>query len=355
MTDETTQTQQTLPKNDGAKQQPSNGPQGGKGPKKTGPAGSGSGQPRSTSRSSNRSVSRRGPNSGAADSGSESANAQKGKGSSGNDDKRLRGQSQSGGKRGGRGGGARSTSQGTRQGGGGGGNKTTQSTQPSDASAALDSLQRVIADLKNASSSPPSQTNTPQPSLAAKNSSLPLDVDAPVFKPGAPAYPSNLPEQPPRHRKAASLGVSSLTPSTTYSPNLGSTMEEDGIEEGEIPENAYQASHQRRSLSQSFNPPRFQALAAQQQQQEQSDALGPTGRPQLAPGFMFGARRRPSTNMSMGPPINEEDVGFQFPQQNANFENLEAGQRKSDERGDIHGIMAEQVSTICVLSDADQP
>ncbi|KAG1761940.1 hypothetical protein EDD22DRAFT_894119 [Suillus occidentalis] len=46
--------------------------------------------------------------------------------------------------------------------------------------------------------------------------------------------------------------------------------------------------------------PRFAALTAQEQ-----DVLGPTGRLQLAPGFMFGARRRTSSNVPVGPPINQ--------------------------------------------------
>ncbi|KAI0677605.1 RNB-domain-containing protein [Trametes maxima] len=161
------------------------------------------------------------------------------------------------------------------------------------------------------------------------------------------AFPgTNVAEQPPRHRKAASLGASSLAGNMGYSPNLGSMMEdvEDGhgnplVEEGEIPDNSYQTGHPRRSLSQNFTPPRFAALAAQQQ--EQADAVGPSGRPQLAPGFMFGARRRPSSNLSMGPPINEEDVGFQFPQQIQGGFNVADNDRKPE---DYKDIMAEQIA-----------
>ena len=138
----------------------------------------------------------------------------------------------------------------------------------------------------------------------------------------------------------------------SYSPNLGSMMEdiEDQgsalMEEGEIPDNIPQAGHQRRSLSQNFTAPRFAALAAQQ---EQSDLVGPSGRPQLAPGFMFGARRRPSSAMPMGPPINEEDVGFQFPQQQTQPSysldaGLDANRRKHDNSAEISGIMAEQIA-----------
>ncbi|RPD67180.1 RNB-domain-containing protein [Lentinus tigrinus ALCF2SS1-7] len=356
MTDEITpQTQQTLPKKDDKKQQPSNGsvPQPGgnrQGPKKNGPGGrsasisAGAGNPRPSSRSSNRSTSRKGPNpgnaQGAADSGSESVK----KSNSG--EGRQRGKSQSGGQRGGHRKASQSTSQGNRQ---GGNNKPKNGSSPAppppsnESSDALSSLQRVIADLKT--TSPPSQSGSAQQALAAGST---LPANAPVFHPGAAAFPSsNISDQPPRHRKAASLGASSLSTSMGYSPNLGSMMEDVEdlgtpiVEEGEIPENTYQTGHQRRSLSQSFNPPRFQALAAQQQQD--SEVLGPTGRPQLAPNFMFGARRRPSSNLTMGPPINEEDVGFQFPQQsqNNNFGDLD---RKQDERTDINGMLAEQIA-----------
>ena len=360
MTDEITpQTQQTLPKKDDKKQQPSNGSaqQGGnkQAPKKNGPTSrstsvsAGAGNARPSSRSSNRSSGRKPSNAqGAADSGSESANARRNNNSG---EGRQRGKSQSGRGGGQQGGGGHKKGQSTSQGnrGQGGGNRPKQpSPNPpatSESSDALSSLQRVIADLKT--TSPPNQQGNVQ-SLAAAST---LPANAPVFQPGAHAFPSSGLEQPPRHRKAASLGASSLGGGMAYSPNLGSMMEdaEDGqgtpiIEEGEIPENGYQTGHQRRSLSQSFNPPRFQALAAQQQQ-EQSDVVGPTGRPQLAPNFMFGARRRPASNLAMGPPINEEDVGFQFPQQTQNnFGNLEDSHRKPDDRGDISGIMAEQVS-----------
>lgn len=363
MTDEITpQTQQTLPKKDDRKPQPSNGSaqqQGGnkQGPKKNGPAGrstsisAGAGNPRPSSRSSNRSINKKGPNAsnaqGAADSGSESANAK----NSNSGEGRQRGKSQSGGQRGGHRKASQSTSQGNRQGGNNRQRQPSGSPAPpsNESSDALSSLQRVIADLKT--TSPPTQSGNAQQQALAAGSNLP--ANAPIFQPGAAAFPGNNFEQPLRHRKAASLGASSLASNVGYSPNLGSMIEdvEDQgtplVEEGEILDNAYQTGHQRRSLSQSFNPPRFQALAAQQQQ-DQSDNLGPSGRPQLAPNFLFGARRRPSSNLSMGPPINEEDVGFQFPQQSQNnsFDALDTGHRKQqDERGDFSGIMAEQVSS----------
>jgi protein SSD1 len=117
---------------------------------------------------------------------------------------------------------------------------------------------------------------------------------------------------------------------------------EDGVvfEDDEVQERYYpQPGHH--PQSQSFMAPRFAALAAQQEQ----DSVGPTGRPQLAPGFMFGARKRTGL---MGPPINEEDVGFQFPQQGQQQsfapEISQQGQtHRRSESGEITGIMAEQV------------
>ncbi|KAI0036768.1 RNB-domain-containing protein [Vararia minispora EC-137] len=58
---------------------------------------------------------------------------------------------------------------------------------------------------------------------------------------------------------------------------------------------------------------------------------------------MFGGRRRPS-QPSLGPAINEEDAGFQFPQQQTIPSYSDQGQqhRRSDSNGEIRGIMAEQ-------------
>jgi protein SSD1 len=130
----------------------------------------------------------------------------------------------------------------------------------------------------------------------------------------------------------------------SFAPGLGAMMEdaEDAVqlEDGEIPD-MYRAqpTHQPRSQSQSFVAPRFAALAAQQE----ADAVGPTGRPQLAPNFSFGARKL-SRGAPMAPPISEEDIGFQFPQQQQQhpFPSGE-GHRKTDSNGEITGIMAEQV------------
>ncbi|KAJ7068327.1 SSD1 protein [Mycena amicta] len=190
-----------------------------------------------------------------------------------------------------------------------------------ESSDALSSLQRVIADLK---------TTSPQPPQMYSN----LPVNAPVFQPGAAA-----------HRKAASAGPGLSGNFNSFAPHLGS-MNEDAedpagqYEEGEIPDGRQQG-HQPRAQSQSFVAPRFAALAAQQ---EQGDSVGPTGRPQLAPGFMFGAgaggRRRGGP---MGPPINEEDVGFQFPQAQHFDAPSESKHRKTDS-AEITGIMAEQIA-----------
>ncbi|TFK75854.1 RNB-domain-containing protein [Pluteus cervinus] len=211
--------------------------------------------------------------------------------------------------------------------------------QTKDGSDALSSLQKVIADLKSTSPGPGATSN--QYTMPV-NSTLP--VNAPVFQPGAGAYPgSNLVD--PKHRKAVSLGAPTLTSNyNSFSPHLGSMMEDaedatNPYEDGEIQETFYaQSGHQPRSQSQSFVAPRFAALAAQQEQE-----VGPTGRPQLAPGFMFGARRRQSP---MGP-LNEEDVNFQFPQQQ-NFPQErampDASAHRRGESGEITGIMAEQIA-----------
>ncbi|KXN89637.1 DIS3-like exonuclease 2 [Leucoagaricus sp. SymC.cos] len=215
--------------------------------------------------------------------------------------------------------------------------------QPTESSAALSSLQNLIADLKTTS---PNQQFAGPPitfgPTAQGTSNLP--VNAPVFQPGASSYPGMEMGGDAKHRKAVSLGTSALTGNfNTFSPHLG-TLDEDGnasFEEGEIPERfSAPPNHQPRSQSQTFVPPRFVAL------QEQTDNnIGPSGRPQLAPGFMFGAGGRKRAP-AMGPPINEEDAGFQFPQQQPSlndFSGQDIPQRKA-ESGEIAGIMAEQIA-----------
>ena len=207
--------------------------------------------------------------------------------------------------------------------------------QGTESSDALSSLQRVIADLKT---TPPA--NNPTNGFSA---------------PAPQLHPSNLPFPQPsstafvgsgvdlKHRKTVSLGAGSLSGNfNSFSPHLGAMMEdaEDGntFEEGEIQEHSRQPGHQPRTHSQSFVAPRFAALAAQQ---EHVDSVGPTGRPQLAPGFMFGARKRGGP---VGPPINEEDTGFQFPQQQPTYHPDGSEAHRKMDTGEITGIMAEQVS-----------
>ncbi|KAH8105861.1 RNB-domain-containing protein [Cristinia sonorae] len=322
----------------------------------TGGVGGNPGAPRPASRGSNKKPTNNA--SAATESGSESASKK------GNEGKRNDQRNKSIGGNNTRPGGHRkgpSASQAPRQPGNSAGARQPSNSKPANASPApplpssessdaLSSLQRVIADLKT--TSPPNQSsNTAPGSIQSSISSSNLPPNAPVFQPGAASYPGLSGVDAPRHRKAASLGNNAQNLINAYSPNLGSMLEdaEDGqvnasYEEGEIPDTSFQApGHPRRSLSQSFTAPRFAALAAQQ---EQGDAVGPTGRPQLAPGFMFGARRRPSAAMPMGPPINEEDMGFQFPQQqnqqNFQIENNEA--HRKPEGGEISGIMAEQIA-----------
>ncbi|KAI9508940.1 SSD1 protein [Russula earlei] len=230
-----------------------------------------------------------------------------------------------------------------------------------ESSDALSSLQRVIADLKT--TSPPNQTSPLAGNTLSSSTSLPntqtttsnLPANAPVFQPGASIYPPpTAAEPPPRHRKAASMGTAGLSSNfNNFAPHLGSMREDveegqNGYEEGELPDNLYSTQpqiHHPRSQSQTFTAPRFAALAAQQDQQQPNDVLGPSGRPQLAPNFMFG-RRRPSSGAPMGPPISEEDVGFQFPQQQIlpSYSDQELLQRRNEGAGEIRGIMAEQIA-----------
>ncbi|KAJ7591044.1 SSD1 protein [Mycena floridula] len=214
--------------------------------------------------------------------------------------------------------------------------RSSAPAQNNESSDALSSLQRVINDLKTTSPAPPATNNHTFAAAVSQSSNLP--ANAPVFQPGAAAYPG-----PEKHRKAVSMGSSGTHTNhfNSFAPHLGAMMEdaEGPLEDGEIQEQYYTQGHQPRAQSQSFVAPRFAALAAQQEQ----DSVGPTGRPQLAPGFSFGAQKRRGP---MGPPINEEDATFQFPQQQHSFPsdgNQEQMHRKSDS-GEITGIMAEQIA-----------
>ncbi|KAG8764016.1 hypothetical protein FRC11_006287 [Ceratobasidium sp. 423] len=205
-------------------------------------------------------------------------------------------------------------------------------------------LDRALTDLKTAAQQQQQQQQQSAATPAAPQQQSPaqgstLGLNAPVFQPGAAVYPTpGAPtDLPPRHRKSASTGSHSspgsfnsssfTSPLQGFSPNLHS-MREDVAEEGEIDENGNRYQPQQQAQFQQRNPqppvgtfsaPRFAALAQQQQQtqptQEEPEVLGPTGRPQLAPTFQFGARRRTNTNPANGPAIPEDDLGFQFPQQ----------------------------------------
>jgi protein SSD1 len=230
------------------------------------------------------------------------------------------------------------------------------SAPAASADGALSTLQKAIADLKVAAPSNqlPAANQSLQASMHApqmqqqQQSQSNLPLNAPIFQPGAGSF-SNAATV---HRKASSLGSNALSNNFgSFAPHLGAMMEvvEDGavsFEEGEIQEHIYhQPGHQPRSQSQSYMPPRLAALAAQ----DQNDGIGPTGRPQLAPGFHFGtsSNRGRSASARLGPPINEDDYGFQFPQQQQQSysqDNMgrEQSHRKS-ESVEIGGIMAEQV------------
>lgn len=310
------------------------------------------GQKKNPNRSNNPNQGRRKPSSATNESGSDTG------GRKGNDNSNRRTSDNRGKGQGGRGGGQKNRlpSQGrpSNSNNGQSGNRQASKSNSStpapapgaETSDALSSLQRVIADLKTAS--PAVQPSATLPTEVI--SSLP--INAPVFQPGMQAWPGpTQSSDQARHRKAASVGASyGNNQIGTYAPNLGVMMEdaEDPAlyEEGEIQGDAgfrQQQIHNRRSLSQSFTAPRFAALA--QQDQSQSEVLGPTGRPQLAPGFMFGgARRRGSSNGPMGPPINEEDIGFQFPQQQSRGLDAQGLPRPGDAGGEVTGIMAEQVN-----------
>jgi len=314
-------------------------------------------QKKNPNKPNNPSQGRRKPSSAANESGSDTGGGRKGNDNSNRRTSENRGKSQ-----GGRGGGQKNRlpSQGrpSNSNNGQSGNRQASKSNSStpapatgaETSDALSTLQRVIADLKAAS--PAVQPSAIPPTEVI--SSLP--ANAPVFQPGMQSWPgSTQSNDQARHRKAASVGASYNNNTIGYTPNLGVMMEdaEDGpppFEEGDIQGDAgfrqQQQNHNRRSLSQSFTAPRFAALA----QQDQSDVLGPTGRPQLAPGFMFGrsgSQRRGSTHNPMGPAISEEDIGFQFPQQQTRGLDGQGLPRPDDSGGEITGIMAEQVNHSC--------
>lgn len=286
--------------------------------------------PKKQNKSSNPSQGRRKPSSAAGESGSETGGVRKGNDSSNRRTSENRGKPQ--GNRGGQ------------------KNRLPSQGRPSNSNGQPVSRQ---ASKSNASTPVPANSaETIQPSPMPPTevvSSLP--ANAPVFQPGMQIWPGSAQSNDQaRHRKAASVGTSYSNNSlANFAPNLGVMMEdaedpaayEDADIQGDLAFRQQQQNHTRRSLSQSFTAPRFAALA----QQEQGEVLGPTGRPQLAPGFMFGgARRRGSSNGPMGPPINEDDVGFQFPQQQTRSLDAQGLPRPDESSGEITGIMAEQIA-----------
>ena len=371
MTDEVTpQTQQSAPKKDEKRPNNANNQQGGggqrapkKNPSRSVSTSGNAGPPRPSSGAGNRRNVSNPP-------GNNDSNAESRKGNNDNARRFDRGGRPQG-NGAGRGGGGRKSSQSSRQGNRDSVSRQNSNKQSSSSPAptatalaptsseggtdALSAIQRAIADLKT---STPSNAPPANASIPASQSVSNLPANAPIFQPGAASYPGIAANEAPRHRKAASLGAGSLANNySNFQPGFGSMMEdviEEGpggasYEEGEIPDNNFQTGlQQRRSLSQSFTAPRFAALAAQH---DQPDSVGPSGRPQLAPSFVFGARRRPSNHLSMGPPISEEDANFQFPQQHVPQDfNINAPSepthRKTESQGEISGIMAEQVSYI---------
>lgn len=177
-------------------------------------------------------------------------------------------------------------------------------------SSALSNLQKAIADLK----AMPNNGN--QASSASATQPVPptqstLTPSAPPFHPTSFVAPA--PEVPPRHRKAQSMGptpqqqIQSYSGLGQYTPGLDSMNEDGEFQPTETVSPLAQFG--RHQAMGSFTAPRFAAL---QGQGAQSPGEGP-GRPQLAPSFQFGNKRR-TNSVSIGPPISEEDAGFQFPQ-----------------------------------------
>ena len=232
-----------------------------------------------------------------------------------------------------------------------------------DGSSGLSALQRVITDLKSIAGPTAQQGggsgNSP-PVSSTNASGIPLS--GPAFQIGTGL---NVSEPSSRHRKSASTGTGSQAynpvhfAAPAYSNQLGVMQEdvEDSYSHDSVDDVVY---HDQPGFTQpapppslqrdrpppnqpmgSFTAPRFQALA--QQQQESGEALGPSGRPQLAPNFMFGGnRRRPS----------EDDNGFQFPPQHPDMVPQPFGssqpprRQQSEATTGVTPLMAEQVSLV---------
>ena len=203
-------------------------------------------------------------------------------------------------------------------------------------SSALSNLQKAIADLK----AMPNNGN--QASSASATQPVPptqstLTPSAPPFHP-ASSFVAPTPEVPPRHRKAQSMGpqqqIQSYSSLGQYTPGLDSMNEDGEFQPAEsVSPLAQFGRHQAMG---SFTAPRFAALQGQGAQPPGEGAAA-SGRPQLAPSFQFGNKRR-TNSVSIGPPINEEDAGYQFPQTPQTPQGQGSHKRSGSE------IMAEQIA-----------
>lgn len=223
-------------------------------------------------------------------------------------------------------------------------------------SPALSNLQKVITDLK--SIQPSGHSNQPAQAHPQQSQQLPAAAPAPTYAQttqsnltatAAPFQPSFVPgEVPPRHRKAQSMGP---TPGggaanagysmNQYAPYLDS-MSEDAENQASEPLPPMAQFTNRQAMG-SFSAPRFSSMSGAGGDQEY---VGPSGRPQLAPSFSFGAKRR-TNSISVGPAIGEEDVGFQFPQQNqqqSRYQQESDNQAANRRGGEMNEIMSQQIA-----------
>lgn len=262
-----------------------------------------------------------------------------------------------------------------------------------DDSPALSNLHKVITDLK----SMPASANQPGASQQQQSQAQPQQQQqqqpqAPTYAQttqsnltatAAPFQPSFIPAEqvPPRHRKAHSMGptppgnaggapaVSSGYAMSGYAPYLDSMSEDAEIQGSEsLPPMANFSNRQ--PMGSFSSAPRFSSLSSQGGLgggggSGSDQEIGGNGRPQLAPSFSFGAKRR-TNSMSVGPPIGEEDAGFQFPQQNQPQQNQQQQQQQQQRGGqqnqqeqsysgaasqahrrtgsEINGIMSQQIA-----------
>jgi protein SSD1 len=217
---------------------------------------------------------------------------------------------------------------------------------------------------------PQAQSQPPQPAPTQQTPTYAQTTQSNLTATAAPFQPSFMPnEVPPRHRKAHSMGP---TPpgnagggagygTSQYAPYLDSMSEdaESQVTDSPLPPMAQFSNRQPMG---SFSAPRFSSMSSQGGMggggNSDQDLAGGSGRPQLAPSFSFGAKRR-NNSMSVGPvgpAIGEEDAGFQFPQQNQqpqqqqqqqqNYgDNAQAGQNPHRRTGsEINGIMSQQIA-----------